>query len=136
MPITPHEEDLDGRQVRGLARRHRARTQPYPALRHRRLRGNRAYKTPNGVAIFRLKDHMERLLRSCKILRSTCPTVSRNSAKQLRRPCASMNCTRVLSASPGLSRFTAEMASNPIGSPVNTRDRCVAVGPYLGDDAG
>ena len=30
--------------------------------------GIRAYKTPNGVAIFRLKDHMERLVRSCKIL--------------------------------------------------------------------
>ena len=30
--------------------------------------GIRAYKTPNGVAIFRLKEHMERLLRSCQDL--------------------------------------------------------------------
>ena len=30
--------------------------------------GIRAYKTPQGVAIFRLREHMERLLRSCKIL--------------------------------------------------------------------
>ena len=30
--------------------------------------GIRAYKTPQGPAIFRLRDHMARLLRSCKIL--------------------------------------------------------------------
>jgi len=30
--------------------------------------GIRAYKTPNGVAIFRLKDHMERLLRQLQDL--------------------------------------------------------------------
>src|SRR5271163_4652114 len=30
--------------------------------------GIRAYKTPQGVAVFRLREHMERLLRSCKIL--------------------------------------------------------------------
>src|ERR1700722_20755190 len=30
--------------------------------------GIRAYKTPTGVAVFRLREHMARLLRSCKIL--------------------------------------------------------------------
>ena len=35
--------------------------------------GIRAYKTPNGVAMFRLKDHMDRLLRSCKILMMDVP---------------------------------------------------------------
>src|ERR1035437_89347 len=35
--------------------------------------GIRAYKTPDGVAIFRLREHMQRLLRSCKILMINVP---------------------------------------------------------------
>ena len=35
--------------------------------------GTRAYMTPKGLAIFRLREHCARLLRSCKILRLHCP---------------------------------------------------------------
>lgn len=35
--------------------------------------GTRAYKTPNGLAIFRLEDHTRRLLNSAKILCIECP---------------------------------------------------------------
>lgn len=35
--------------------------------------GTRAYMTPKGLAIFRLREHCARLLRSCKILRLNCP---------------------------------------------------------------
>lgn len=35
--------------------------------------GTRAYKTPNGLAIFRLEDHTRRLLNSAKILCIKCP---------------------------------------------------------------
>src|SRR5665213_2828195 len=35
--------------------------------------GIRAYKTPSGPAIFRLREHMERLMRSCKILMINVP---------------------------------------------------------------
>lgn len=41
--------------------------------------GVRAYKTPNGTALFRLEDHTQRLLNSCKILGMALPW----SAEQL-----------------------------------------------------
>jgi len=72
------------------------------------------------VAHLCLKDHMERRLRSCQILKVDVPYSLRNSAKQLRRPCASMNCTRGCYLRPLVYLGYGEMGVIPSGSPVNT----------------
>ena len=96
--------------------------------------GIRAYKTPNGVAIFRLKDHMERLLRSCKILMLDVPYT-------LKELCdASVEIVRVNELHDGcylrplVYLGYGEIGVNPIGAPVNTAIAAWAWGPYLGDD--
>jgi branched-chain amino acid aminotransferase len=76
--------------------------------------GIRAYKTPNGVAVFRLKEHMERLLRSCKILMIDVPY----SVSELCE--ATKEIVRVNELHDG---------------PVNTAIAAWAWGAYLGEEA-
>ena len=97
--------------------------------------GIRAYKTPNGVAIFRLRDHMERLLRSCKILMIDVPY----SLKDLCS--AAIEVVRVNQLHEGcyvrplVFLGYGEMGVNPIGAPVNTAIAAWPWGPYLGHGA-
>jgi len=97
--------------------------------------GIRAYKTPNGVAIFRLKDHMDRLLRSCKILSIDVPYGLAELCE------AAIEVVRVNELHEGcylrplVYLGYGEMGVNPIGAPVNTMIAAWPWGPYLGDDA-
>ncbi len=97
--------------------------------------GIRAYKTPNGVAIFRLKEHMERLLRSCKILSIDVP----HGAAALCE--AAKEIVRVNELNDGcyirpiVYLGYGEMGVNPIGAPVNTAIAAWPWGAYLGEDA-
>lgn len=97
--------------------------------------GIRAYKTPNGVAIFRLRDHMERLLRSCKILMIDVPyslgelctaAIEVVRVNQLHEGCY---------VRPLVYLGYGEMGVNPIGAPVNTAIAAWPWGPYLGHAA-
>ncbi|HEV7959043.1 MAG TPA: branched-chain amino acid transaminase [Acidimicrobiales bacterium] len=97
--------------------------------------GIRAYKTPNGVAIFRLKEHLERLLRSCKILMIDVPY-------SLADLCgATKEIVRVNELHDGcyirpiVYLGYGEMGVNPIGSPVNTAIAAWPWGAYLGEEA-
>jgi branched-chain amino acid aminotransferase len=97
--------------------------------------GIRAYKTPNGVAVFRLKDHMDRLLRSCKILMMDVPY----DAKEL---CdATKELIRVNELSEGcyirpiVYLGYGEIGVNPIGAPVQAAIATWSWGAYLGDHA-
>ena len=90
--------------------------------------GIRAYKTPQGVAIFRLREHMERLLRSCKILMIDVPYT-------LDELChAAIETVRVNEMNDGcyirplIYLGYGEMGVNPIGRTDQRRHRGLAVG--------
>lgn len=97
--------------------------------------GIRAYKSPNGVAIFRLKEHMERLLRSCKILMIEVPF-------SLSELCdATKDVVRVNELHDGcyirplVYLGYGEMGVNPMGAPVNCAIAAWPWGAYLGEEA-
>jgi branched-chain amino acid aminotransferase len=97
--------------------------------------GIRAYKTPNGVAIFRLKDHMERLLRSCRILMIEVP-YGLNQLCEVAKELVRVNeLNDGCYLRPLVYLGYGELGVNPIGAPVNTAIAAWSWGPYLGDDA-
>jgi len=96
--------------------------------------GIRAYKTPNGVAVFRLREHMERLLRSCKILMIDVPF----NVDEL---CdATTEVVRVNELNDGcyirplVYLGYGEMGIYPLSSPVNVAIAAWPWGAYLGED--
>lgn len=95
--------------------------------------GIRAYKTPDGVAIFRLQEHMERLVRSCKILMMELPY----TADQLVE--AAKDVVRVNELHDGCYMRPlvylgyGEMGIYPLNSPVETIIAAWPWGAYLGD---
>ena len=97
--------------------------------------GIRAYKTPNGVAVFRLREHMDRLLRSCKILMVEVPYT-------LDELCAAVvETVRVNEMSEGcyirplVYLGYGEMGVNPLPAPTKVIIAVWPWGAYLGDDA-
>src|ERR1700677_4675967 len=97
--------------------------------------GIRAYKTPNGVAIFRLKEHMERLLGSCKILMISVPyNLSElcHAAKEIVRVNELHDGCYIR---PIVYLGYGEMGVNPMGAPVNTAIAAWSWGAYLGEEA-
>ncbi len=97
--------------------------------------GIRAYKTDRGVAVFRLREHMERLLRSCKILTIDVPF-------DLVELCeAAKEIVRVNDLNDGcyirpiVYLGYGEIGVNPIGAPVNVAIAAWPWGAYLGEDA-
>jgi branched-chain amino acid aminotransferase len=97
--------------------------------------GIRAYKTPNGVAIFRLKDHMDRLLRSCKILSIDVPYCLAELCEAAKEVVRVNELHEGCYLRPLVYLGYGEMGVNPIGAPVNTMIAAWPWGPYLGDDA-
>ena len=96
--------------------------------------GIRCYATPNGPAVFRLEDHLQRLLNSCKIYRmevpygvdelvaATCELVERNSIE-------------ACYIRPMVVRGYGAAGMVPFGSPVNVYIPCWPWGTYLGEGA-
>lgn len=96
--------------------------------------GIRAYQTSEGVAIFRLRDHMARLLRSCKILMFEVPYT-------LDELCdAALEVVRVNDLAQGcylrplVYLGYGEMGVNPLPAPVNVAIAAWPWGAYLGED--
>jgi len=97
--------------------------------------GIRAYKTPDGVAIFRLDDHMKRLLRSCHVLMMDIPyTLEKlmDAATELVRV---NDLTEGCYLRPLVYLGYGEIGVNPIGAPVATAIAAWPWGAYLGDHA-
>jgi branched-chain amino acid aminotransferase len=97
--------------------------------------GIRAYKTAQGVAIFRLEDHMKRLLGSCKVLMLDVPY-------DLEELCeAALETVRINELHEGcylrplVYLGYGEMGVNPIGAPINVTIAAWPWGAYLGDEA-
>jgi len=96
--------------------------------------GIRCYETPQGPAIFRLKEHTERLIDSCKIYRLELDY----SQEQLEQ--AMVELVRVNGAShcyirPVVFRGYGEMGVNPLNNPVEVYLLAWEWGKYLGTDA-
>jgi branched-chain amino acid aminotransferase len=96
--------------------------------------GIRCYKTPQGPAIFRLREHMQRLLRSAYIYRMEIPfsldDIS-NAALELVRANHMDSCY----IRPVILRGYGEMGVNPYGCPIETYMACWEWGRYLGEEA-
>ena len=94
--------------------------------------GIRAYKTPNGVAVFRLREHIQRLFNSCKILMVDVPftpdelfeaTKSGGARERVAR--------RLLHPTAGVLGVRRD-GDQPAAVPGERGDRGVAVGSVLG----
>jgi branched-chain amino acid aminotransferase len=97
--------------------------------------GIRAYKTPTGVAVFRLKEHMERLLRSCKILMIDVPYSVSDLCEATKEIVRVNELHDGCYIRPIVYLGYGEMGVNPMGAPVNTAIAAWAWGAYLGEEA-
>ncbi len=96
--------------------------------------GIRCYATPKGPAIFRLRDHLQRLLDSCHIYRMDI----RYSVDELTRACREL--VRINEVSecyirPLVLRGYGVFGVNPLACPLETYIVCWVWGKYLGEKA-
>ena len=96
--------------------------------------GIRCYKTPKGPAIFRLRDHIERLFRSAKAIKIEIPytidTLSDAVAETVK-----VNNLDECYIRPIVFRGYGEMGLNPLGSPVEVAIAVWPWGAYLGEES-
>ncbi len=97
--------------------------------------GVRAYKTPNGVAVFRLREHMDRLLRSCKILMIDVPFTLDQLCDAVVETVRVNELTEGCYIRPLVYLGYGEMGVNPLLAPTNVIIAAWPWGAYLGDDA-
>lgn len=96
--------------------------------------GIRCYDTPNGPAIFRLREHMQRLQNSGKIYRMELPFSAdefSNAACELVR----LNKMGACYVKPIVLRGYGEVGVNPLDAPVECYIACWSWGAYLGQEA-
>ncbi|OLE84165.1 MAG: branched chain amino acid aminotransferase [Acidobacteria bacterium 13_1_20CM_2_60_10] len=96
--------------------------------------GIRCYETKQGPAIFRLREHMQRLINSAKIYRMELPyTVDEfcNVACELVR----VNKMKACYLKPIVLRGYGEAGVNPLNNPIECYMACWPWGAYLGADA-
>ncbi len=96
--------------------------------------GIRCYETPNGPSIFRMKEHMQRLVNSGRIYRMELPYSVEdfgNAACDLVR----LNKMGACYVKPIVLRGYGEVGVNPLGSPVECYIACWNWGAYLGPEA-
>jgi branched-chain amino acid aminotransferase len=96
--------------------------------------GIRCYDTKQGPAIFRLREHMQRLINSAKIYRMDLPHAVEELgavATELVR----LNKMNACYVKPIALRGYGEAGINPLSSPIEVYMACWAWGAYLGPDA-
>ena len=96
--------------------------------------GIRAYDTPEGPAVFRLDDHLERLLFSARVYRMELPF----SAQQIHDACVEVVAVNRLAdcyIRPLIFRGYENIGVNPFGNPVDVAIAAYPWGQYLGPDA-
>lgn len=96
--------------------------------------GIRCYSTPDGPAVFRLREHLTRLVGSCRIYRMPLPY----SVDELAEACAATITRNELAACyvrPMVLWGYGAAGMNPIGSPLQTIIAAFPWGAYLGPEA-
>jgi branched-chain amino acid aminotransferase len=96
--------------------------------------GIRCYETSKGPAIFRLKEHTDRLVNSAKIYRMDVP-YTREQLAQAMIELVRVNDTQHCYIRPVVFRGEGEMGVNPMKNTVETYLLAWAWGKYLGDEA-
>lgn len=96
--------------------------------------GIRCYSTPMGPAIFRLREHLERLLHSCKIYRMDVP-YSIDQLVEASRDLIARNGVESCYLRPMVVRGYGTAGMVPIGAPIEVYLPCWPWGAYLGDEA-
>jgi branched-chain amino acid aminotransferase len=96
--------------------------------------GIRAYETPQGPAIFRLKEHTERLINSAKIYRMEL-AYSLDPLQQAMVELVRVNQAKHCYIRPLVFRGYGELAVNPFKNPIEVYLLAWKWGKYLGDEA-
>jgi branched-chain amino acid aminotransferase len=96
--------------------------------------GIRCYETPQGPAIFRLKEHTERLLNSAKIYRMEL-AYSRDQLQQAMMELVRVNKAKHCYIRPLVLRGYGEVGVNPVHNPIEVYLLAWKWGKYLGDEA-
>ena len=96
--------------------------------------GIRAYPTEQGVAIFRLREHIERLVASSKILMVDVPYSVDELVEACRQVVAVNGLEQGCYLRPLVYLGYGEMGLNPLPCPVNVAIAAWPWGTYLGDD--
>jgi branched-chain amino acid aminotransferase len=97
--------------------------------------GIRAYETEAGPAVFRLGDHVRRLLQSCKILRMPMGGYDQQRLEQLCVESIARNDLRSGYIRPLVFRGAAGLGLNPLAAPVSVCVFAIEWGRYLGAEA-
>lgn len=95
--------------------------------------GIRVYETPKGYAIFRAKEHIKRLLDSCKVLCFDIPYTAEDIRKAM-HDVIKVN-KKVDYIKPCVFLAGEEVGLNPIGVPISFAITAVYLGSYLGKEA-
>jgi branched-chain amino acid aminotransferase len=98
--------------------------------------GIRAYETPRGPAIFRLDEHVDRLMFSARVYRLDKDL--KFTRDQLRQAClevVAVNDLKECYIRPLVYRGYENLGVNPFGNPVNVAIAAFPWGQYLGPDA-
>lgn len=93
--------------------------------------GIRAYETPQGAAIFRLREHIRRLFDSCRIYRMD-PPFTPDQVFDACRAVVRENGLKNAYIRPLVWRGYGEMGLNPLRSPVEVMVAAMEWGAYLG----
>ena len=96
--------------------------------------GIRCYHTPQGPAIFRLKEHMQRLMNSAQIYRMEMP-YKREELMNVAVEVVRVNKMDACYVKPIVIRGYGEVGVNPFPCPVEVFMACWDWGKYLGADA-
>jgi branched-chain amino acid aminotransferase len=97
--------------------------------------GIRCYDTPPGPAIFRLREHVRRMLDSAKIYRMENVGFSAAALEEAMIELVRVNRMRSCYIRPIVLRAYGEMGVNPLKNPVDVYIACWEWGKYLGDEA-
>jgi len=95
--------------------------------------GIRAYETPNGTAIFRNQDHLERLEKSAKLYYMDVP-YSREQLREVTHELIARNGFKSCYIRPLVWRGYGPMGLNPLDNPVEAMVAVWEWGAYLGED--
>jgi len=96
--------------------------------------GIRAYETADGPAVFRLDDHLDRLMFSARVYRMEVPF----TAEQLKQTCCEAVAINGLGdcyIRPLIYRGYENIGVNPFGNPIEVAIAAYPWGQYLGPDA-
>jgi len=96
--------------------------------------GIRAYETDKGTAVFRLKEHINRLFNSAKILKMDIP-FDKEQIRQAIKDTIRENKLRSCYIRPLIYRGFKELGVNPFKCPVNCAIAVWEWGAYLGEEA-